>query len=116
MTGDGPPGEAPGRPASQSFPRKGGTTPAGRTRAGVVARHSLDRARGRPQAAPTASQSFPRFAGKRIENQSFREFISRKDTPTRATVRETGGIDLPVGAASPGGPSPVIFYEEEKSA
>jgi len=28
-----------------------------------------------------------------MENQSFREFISRKDTPTRATGRETGGIE-----------------------
>ena len=27
-----------------------------------------------------------------------------------------GGIDLLVGAAALGGPSPVIFYEEEKSA
>lgn len=36
---------------------------------------------------------FPALRGKEIENQSFREFIFRKDTPTRATGRETGGIE-----------------------
>ena len=36
---------------------------------------------------------FPAPRGKEMENQSFREFISRKDTPTRATGRETGGIE-----------------------
>ena len=36
---------------------------------------------------------FPALREKEMENQSFREFISRKDTPTRATGRETGGIE-----------------------
>ena len=33
---------------------------------------------------------FPALGGNEIENQSFREFMFRKDTPTRATGRETG--------------------------
>ena len=36
---------------------------------------------------------FPALGGNEIENQSFREFMFRKDTPTRATRRETGGIE-----------------------
>lgn len=36
---------------------------------------------------------FPALRRKEIENQSFREFMFRKDTPTRATGRETGGIE-----------------------
>lgn len=36
---------------------------------------------------------FPALRGNEIENQSFREFMFRKDTPTRATGRETGGIE-----------------------
>ena len=36
---------------------------------------------------------FPALGGNEIENQSFREFMFRKDTPTRATGRETGGIE-----------------------
>ena len=36
---------------------------------------------------------FPGVGGNEIENQSFREFMFRKDTPTRAAGRETGGIE-----------------------
>lgn len=36
---------------------------------------------------------FPALGGNEIENQSFREFMFRKDTPTRATGRENGGIE-----------------------